>query len=204
MVCGGQLPQLVAELDTAGGYRNTSCVSRGGSLVSNRCCLPWCWCGWWVAEVENVALDRDHDEAPVKLVTSNDAPLVALAFKLEEGRFGQLTYMRVYQGQMRRGDTIHNVNRKMKLKVRGHVCACVAEYLCACACMGVYACMRVYAHSCVLARVLFCASATVSSCTEVGVCNAGRKLSYTAEQLYPLPDPCHFGFPDSPPRSYAL
>ncbi len=51
-------------------------------------------------------------------VSDDDKPLVALAFKLEEGRFGQLTYMRVYQGTMRRGDMIHNINRKQKIKVR--------------------------------------------------------------------------------------
>ncbi len=69
------------------------------------------------AEVENFALDRDNNEEPVKLSSREDAPLVALAFKLEEGRFGQLTYMRLYQGIMRRGDVIHNTNRKSKIKV---------------------------------------------------------------------------------------
>jgi elongation factor G len=60
------------------------------------------------AEVVNEALDISKGEEKVKLNSKPDAPLVALAFKLEEGRFGQLTYIRVYQGQLKKGDTIVN------------------------------------------------------------------------------------------------
>ncbi|GLU00402.1 hypothetical protein SLE2022_177760 [Rubroshorea leprosula] len=48
---------------------------------------------------------------------SRDGPLVALAFKLEEGRFGQLTYLRIYEGVIRKGDFIVNINTGKKIKV---------------------------------------------------------------------------------------
>ena len=54
---------------------------------------------------------------PVELTPASAAPLVALAFKLEEGRFGQLTYMRVYQGTMRKGQFIYHARTGKKVKV---------------------------------------------------------------------------------------
>src|SRR5881409_795323 len=60
------------------------------------------------AEVVNQALDISRGEEKVTLKSNLDAPFVALAFKLEEGRFGQLTYIRIYQGHLRKGDTIVN------------------------------------------------------------------------------------------------
>lgn len=63
----------------------------------------------------NYALDQNNDEAKVTLSHKADLPLVALAFKLEESRFGQLTYTRVYQGTLRRGDLIYNGSKKVKV-----------------------------------------------------------------------------------------
>src|SRR5262249_15695420 len=54
-------------------------------------------------EVINQALDASNGEEKVTLNADPGAPLVALAFKLEEGRFGQLTYIRIYEGQLRKG-----------------------------------------------------------------------------------------------------
>lgn len=42
-------------------------------------------------EKENFALDRSKDEEPVKVTCSDSDPLLALAFKLDETQFGQLT-----------------------------------------------------------------------------------------------------------------
>ncbi|MCB0391347.1 MAG: elongation factor G [Bdellovibrionales bacterium] len=68
-------------------------------------------------EITNEGLDLDNNEEKVKLDTDPDKPLVALAFKLEDGRFGQLTYMRIYQGTMRKGDFIYNMANGKKVKV---------------------------------------------------------------------------------------
>ncbi|MCL2340417.1 MAG: elongation factor G [Proteobacteria bacterium] len=68
-------------------------------------------------DIENTALDLDQDESEV-VVSNNPAdPLVALAFKLEDGRYGQLTYIRTYQGMIQKGDTIINSRTGKKAKV---------------------------------------------------------------------------------------
>lgn len=68
-------------------------------------------------DIENEALDIDNDEAPVQLdSTDTDKPLVMLAFKLEDGRYGQLTYCRIYQGKLQKGDTIVNSTTNKKVK----------------------------------------------------------------------------------------
>ena len=54
---------------------------------------------------------------PVPLVPAAEAPLVCLAFKLEESRFGQLTYMRVYQGSLKKGAFIFHARTGKKVKV---------------------------------------------------------------------------------------
>ncbi|KAK3661242.1 Elongation factor G, mitochondrial [Elasticomyces elasticus] len=69
------------------------------------------------AEVENLALDRKRAEAPVKLVSYASLPFVGLAFKLEESNFGQLTYIRVYQGSLKKGQYVTNARTGQKVKI---------------------------------------------------------------------------------------
>ncbi|KAK0231764.1 elongation factor G mitochondrial [Armillaria nabsnona] len=71
------------------------------------------------SEAEIVAHDttKPVSAPPVPLYPAANAPLVGLAFKLEEGRFGQLTYMRVYQGTLKKSNIIFNARTDKKVKV---------------------------------------------------------------------------------------
>jgi elongation factor G len=68
-------------------------------------------------EVENEALDQENNEEKVKLKSDPTLPLVMLAFKLDETRYGQLTFMRIYQGTVKKGDVILNMSTEKKVKV---------------------------------------------------------------------------------------
>jgi elongation factor G len=68
-------------------------------------------------EVENKALDLDHNETPIILKADPGAPMIALAFKLEDGQYGQLTYIRVYQGSIKKGLELTNTRSGKRFKV---------------------------------------------------------------------------------------
>jgi elongation factor G len=68
-------------------------------------------------DIHNEAIDLDNNEESVVLESSFDKPTVALAFKLEDGQYGQLTYLRVYQGCISKGDTLVNSRDGKKVKV---------------------------------------------------------------------------------------
>jgi elongation factor G len=68
-------------------------------------------------DVKNEGLDQSQNEAKIELIPERTKPFVGLAFKLEDGRFGQLTYMRIYQGGVKKGDTLTNMSNGKRVKV---------------------------------------------------------------------------------------
>ncbi|MEW6547969.1 MAG: elongation factor G [Spirochaetota bacterium] len=68
-------------------------------------------------EVRNVALNLDDGEKEVELVADPNAKTVALGFKLEDGQYGQLTYVRIYQGELKKGDELLNTRARRRFKV---------------------------------------------------------------------------------------
>ncbi len=69
------------------------------------------------SEVVNNGVDLDKDEEKVTLTSDPDKPLVMLAFKLEDGRYGQLSYLRVYQGTITKGREVTNTRTGKRHKV---------------------------------------------------------------------------------------
>jgi len=68
-------------------------------------------------EIKNTAFDLDNDDAEIDIKVDPSLGMVSLAFKLEEGRFGQLTYLRVYQGTLKKGDAIFNTRSNKEVRV---------------------------------------------------------------------------------------
>jgi len=68
-------------------------------------------------EVKNYAYDIDNSEEQRELSPDEKSPTVALGFKLEDGQYGQLTYVRVYQGALRKGEELLNTRSRKRFKV---------------------------------------------------------------------------------------
>jgi len=70
-------------------------------------------------DCKNTALDVDDEEKEVVLQARDDAPLVGYAFKIQDHpQAGQVTYMRVYQGKVSKGESILNMLTQKRLSVK--------------------------------------------------------------------------------------
>ncbi|KFP05817.1 hypothetical protein N300_11874, partial [Calypte anna] len=75
------------------------------------------------SEVENYAIlnqgdSGDNTKFLLNPSRDNSQPFIGLAFKLEAGRFGQLTYIRVYQGMLKKSDYIYNTRTGKRVRVQ--------------------------------------------------------------------------------------
>jgi len=76
-------------------------------------------CTYLPSPLDRTAVARDHDNegAETPLVCDPDAPLVAMAFKIVDESFGQLSYVRVYQGTLFKGGQYRNARTNKMLRV---------------------------------------------------------------------------------------
>lgn len=68
-------------------------------------------------DVENIALNPENEEEQYPVTNNNDDELLCYAFKLEDGAYGQLTYVRIYQGELVKGDFVYNARTGKKVKL---------------------------------------------------------------------------------------
>ncbi len=63
------------------------------------------------------AVELKGEQQTIELKPEDDKPFVCMAFKITEEQFGQLTYIRIYQGSIKKGDNLYNIRTGKKIRV---------------------------------------------------------------------------------------
>jgi elongation factor G len=79
-------------------------------------------CDFLPSPMDRSSFARDHDNegTEIPLASDPDAPLVAMVFKIADESFGQLSYVRVYQGRIVKGQQYRNA-RTNKMQRIGRI-----------------------------------------------------------------------------------
>jgi len=76
-------------------------------------------CDFLPSPMDRASFARDHDNEGTEtpLAADPDAPLVAMVFKIADESFGQLSYVRVYQGSLVKGGQYRNARTNRMMRV---------------------------------------------------------------------------------------
>jgi elongation factor G len=69
------------------------------------------------SDVDHHAFDLNGNNTKVTLQPDPALPVFAHAFKLEDGPYGQLTHIRVYQGTIKKGTELFNIRTRKKVRI---------------------------------------------------------------------------------------
>lgn len=110
----GAVLKGVRSLDLVPVYMGTAFKNKGVQPLIDAICryLP---SPLDAAPMKAKAIGNENEE--VLLKPDESLPLVAMAFKIAEEQFGQLTYTRIYQGVLRKGDSVTNARTGKKMRV---------------------------------------------------------------------------------------
>ena len=76
-------------------------------------------CDFLPSPLDRPSFARDHDNegTEIPLASDPDAPLVAMVFKIADESFGQLSYVRIYQGKLAKGQQYRNARTSRTLRI---------------------------------------------------------------------------------------
>jgi elongation factor G len=113
--------ELIHQTIREGTIAQQLCPVMVGSAYRNKGVQPLldAVCRYLSSPLDREIFAKDHANggAEVPLAPDPDAPLVAMAFKLVEEPFGQVTFMRIYQGTIGKGSFYFNSRQRKRARI---------------------------------------------------------------------------------------